>query len=273
MAPYTKKSTQGMSAEEQALRRQEDEELGRAAWVSSSRNGTNLPARTTADLRALGAQVRAGLIEGAKASDAAVRTAADTATFGLAAEMSAGANALLGGGGEGTLAQRYSRLLAAEEAVDGRNREHRPLATAAGEIGMTALTFRGAARAGAKAVSQATPRTKGKIGERMSEARTLLSGEIPINHGKRYELEGPGHTFTDHQTARGLIVEAKLGPSARMTLRQRQAQAELGSRYRKDHWSFDDVGRVVGGAAVGVQQGIGRLSETVQDAVYGRHRR
>ena len=135
---------------------------------------------------------------------------------------------------------------------------------------MAILTFKGAARSGAGAVSQLPSRTKGQIGERMSDGRTLLSGEIPIKHGKRLNLEGGGHTFTDHQTKSGKVVEAKLGPQAQLTLRQKQAKGELGSRYRHDQWTFDDVGRVVGGAAVAAQQGIGRASTEIQAVFYKR---
>lgn len=259
-----------MSAEQQRKRRDEDELLGRLVWAASTRDGTNLSAPTTADLRALGATVRAQAEEGAKITDAAVRAAADTATFGLADEISAGANALLGSGGEGTLSDRYARLHAEEMEKDETNRESRPIATKAGELGMTMLTFKGAAGSGSRVVSQLPSRAKGQIGERMSDGRTLLSGEIPINHGKRLDLEGGGYTFTDHQTKSGKIVEAKLGPQAQLSLRQKQAKAELGSRYRHDQWTFDDVGRVVGGAAVAAQQGIGRISKEIQDALYER---
>lgn len=259
-----------LSAEEQHLRRQEDEELGRVAWARSTRSGANLGAPTNADLRALGANVRAGLVEGALIADAAVRAAADTATFGLADEISAGANALLGAGGEGTLAERYDKLHAQEPAIDRFNREHRPNATAVGELGMAALTFKGSANFASKALGRLPSRAKGKIGERMSDARTILSGDIPVKHGKRLNLKGGGHTFADHQTVRGRVVEAKLGPTAGLTPRQRQAQAELGPSYRYDHWIFDDVGRVIGGAATGAQQGIGRISDNVQNSLLGQ---
>jgi len=262
-----------LSAEQRYLRRQEDEELGRIAWAESTRNGLNVVGATTADLRMLGAKVRSGLLEGASIADAAVRAAADTATFGLADEISAGADVLLGGGGQGSLAERYGRLHAQEQDIDQFNRDNRPISTAAGEVGMAALTFKGSAGAASKAVGQLPSRVKGQIGERMSDVRTILSGDIPVRHGKRLDLQGGGHTFTDHQTVRGKVVEAKLGPKGRLSMRQRQAQAELGPRYRYDHWSFDDVGRVVGGATVGAQRGIERLSDSVQDAFSGRERR
>ena len=268
-----RQQTRPLTAEQHHQQRQYDEDLGRLAWASSSRSGVNLAAPTTADLRALGASVRAVVAEGAQQANAGVRAAADTATFGLADELSAGANALLGGGGEGSFIERYDRLHAQEQALDEYNRKHRPLATALGNSGMTALTFVGGAGIASRAVSRLPPKSKGKIGERLSDGRTLLSGDVPIRHGKRIDLQGGGHTFADHQTVRGKVVEAKLGPSARLTRPQRKAQAEFGPNYRYDHWSFDDVGRVIGGLAVGTQQGIGRISDTVQDAMYGRRRR
>lgn len=262
-----------LSAEQQHARRQSDEALGLALWSHSTKTGVNLSAPTTADLRALGAKARAGLAEGIGFADAAVRAAADVASFGLADEISAGANALVGAGGQGTLAERYDRLHAQEQDLDSYNHEHRPIATTLGEVGMTALTFKGATGAGSKMVGGLSSRMKGKVGERMSDARTLLSGDIPVRHGKRLNLAGGGHTFTDHQTLGGKVVEAKLGPTAKLTNRQQQAKAELGSRYRYDHWSFNDVGRVVGGAAVSAQQGLGQLSDYVQDALYHPKRR
>lgn len=250
---------QTLSAEQRYLRRQEDEELGRIAWAESTRSGLNLAGATTADLRMLGSKVRSGLLEGASIADAVVRAAADTATFGLADEVSAGADALLGGGGQGSLAERYGRLHAQEQRIDQFNRENLPVSTAAGEAGMAALTFKGSAGAASNVVARLPSRVKGQIGERMSDVRTVLSGDIPVRHGRRLDLQGGGHTFTDHQTVRGKVVEAKLGPKGRLSPRQLQAQAEFGPKFRYDHWSFDDVGRLVGGAVVGAQQGIGRV--------------
>ena len=133
---------QQMSAEQQRKRRDEDELLGRLVWAASTRDGTNLAAPTTADLKALGATVRAQAAEGARIADAAVRAAADTATFGLADEMSAGANVLMGYGGQGAVSDRYARLHAEEMQKDEANRETRPLAVKAGELGMAMLTFK-----------------------------------------------------------------------------------------------------------------------------------
>jgi len=169
-------------------------------------------------------------------------------------------NTLSGGGGIGALGERYGRLHAREQNTDNYNHAHRPIATTIGDLGMSTLTFGGVAKAGAKIVSQLPSRTKGMLGERMSDVRTVLSGDIPYRHGKRFNLEGGGYTFTDHQTLGGKVVEAKLGPKAKLTNPQKRAQAQLGSRYRYDHWSFDDIGRVGGGAAVGAQQGAGRLA-------------
>jgi hypothetical protein len=254
-------------------RRQEDEGLGRMAWAESTRSGANLPAATTEDLIALGAQVRAGLGEGLSIADAVMRSAANTATFGLADNLSAGANALLGQGGEGDFLTRYDRLYQDELWQDETYRRERPIATAAGELGMTLATATGAAMKGARVVSGLPSKTKGVIGERMSDGKTLLRGDLPIKHHKRIDLQGGGHTFADHQTVRGGIVEAKLGPKARLTNPQRRAQAQFGPRYRYDHWSFNDVGRVIGGAAAAAQQGLDEASDRVRDALEARKRR
>jgi hypothetical protein len=179
----------------------------------------------------------------------------------------------LGEGGQGTLAERYGLLHAEERGRDDFNRQHRPISTVSGEVGMSALTLKGSAGMASEAVSRLPSPLKGRIGERMSDARTILSGDIPMKHGNRLDLSGGGYIFADQQTLRGRVVEAKLGPTARLSPRQRQAQAELGPRYRYDRWSFDDVGRVVGGAVAGAQQGVGRLSDSLQDALYGRQRK
>ena len=254
-------------------RRQEDEGLGRIAWAQSTRSGANLSAATTEDLIALGAQVRAGLGEGLSIADAVMRSAANTATFGLADNAEAGFNAIVGKGGEGDFLTRYDRLYQDELRQDETYRRERPIANAAGELGMTLATAAGAAKRGALAVSRLPSRTKGVIGERMSDGKTLLSGDLPIKHHKRINLQGGGHTFADHQTVRGGIVEAKLGPKARLTNPQRRAQAQFGARYRYDHWSFDDVGRVVGGAAAAAQQGLDEASDRVRNALEARRRR
>jgi hypothetical protein len=261
------------SVEARRRRQQEDESLGRMAWAESTRTGANVPAATTADLVALGARVRAGLLEGLTTADAVVRSAANTATFGFADNAAAGANAVLGMGGEGDFPTRYGRLYQEELDKDQTYRRERPIATAVGELGMTALTAGGVAKKGAMLVSTLPAKTKGFIGERMSDGRTLLSGDIPIKHRRRLDLEGGGHTFTDHQTTRGRVVEAKLGPTARLSKQQRRAQAQLGPRYRYDHWSFDEVGRVIGGAAAGAQQGLDEVSDRVRTALEARKRR
>ena len=272
MDTRSKVAAKAESVEARRRRRQEDEDLGRMAWAESTRTGANLPAATTADLAALGAKVRRGLMEGLTTVDAVMRSGANTATFGLADNLAAGAYAVLGKGGEGDFLTRYGRLYQDELRQDEIYRRERPIATAVGELGMTAATAAGAAIRGARVVSTLPARSKGIIGERMSDGRTILSGDIPINHGRRLDLKGGGHTFTDHQTTRGKIVEAKLGPTAKLSHAQRRAQAQFGPRYRYDHWSFDDVGRVIRGAAAGAQQGLDEVSDRVRAALEDRRR-
>jgi delta 1-pyrroline-5-carboxylate dehydrogenase len=62
-------------------------------------------------------------------------------------------------------------------------------------------------------------------------------------------------------------------PAWAATNPQRRAQAQFGPRYRYDHWSFDDVGRVVGGAAAAAQQGLDEASDRVRNALEARRRR
>ena len=273
MDTRSKGAANSESVEARRRRRQEDETLGRMAWAESTRTGANLPAATTADLADLGAKVRRGLLEGLTTVDAVMRSGANTATFGLADNLAAGAYAVLGKGGEGDFLTRYGRLYQDELRQDEIYRRERPIATAVGELGMTAATGAGAAVKGARVISRLPARSKGIIGERMSDGKTLLSGDIPIKRGRRLDLEGGGHTFTDHQTTRGKIVEAKLGPTAKLTKQQKRAQAQFGPSYRYDHWSFDDVGRLIGGAAAGAQQGLDEVSDRVRAAIEARRRR
>ncbi|MFM8375702.1 MAG: hypothetical protein ACKN9P_06530, partial [Phenylobacterium sp.] len=80
MDTRSKGAAKAESVEARRRRRKEDEGLGRMAWAESTRTGANLPAATTADLAALGAKVRHGLLEGLTTVYAVMRSGANTAT-------------------------------------------------------------------------------------------------------------------------------------------------------------------------------------------------
>ena len=178
-------------AEARRRRRQEDEGLGRMAWAESTRSGANVPAATTEDLIAMGAQVRAGLGEGLSMADAVMRSAANTATLGLADNAAAGVNALLGQGGEGDFLTRYDRLYQDELRKSETYGRERPITTAAGELGMTLATATGAAIKGARVVSGLPSKTKGEAHQSPATRPGPVRPSLPL---RPLELQrcGPG---------------------------------------------------------------------------------
>ena len=62
-------------------------------------------------------------------------------------------------------------------------------------------------------------------------------------------------TVLDHETAKGMYVESKFGPSARLTPNQRYAQQQWGpDGYRVDYWMPQHVGAIT--APVGTTGGL-----------------
>lgn len=102
---------------------------------------------------------------------------------------------------------------------------------------------------------------KGKLGERMSEAKTWLQGERPVERHRRRKVAG-GDTVIDHATDSGSVIEAKFGRWARLSRRQIEAMLQYGPRYRVDWWLPEHVGRAVGGPlALFSAQAAGREDE------------
>lgn len=96
------------------------------------------------------------------------------------------------------------------------------------------------------------PKAKGELGETLSRAKTVARGERVGFQQHRVGLKGGGTTVIDHgigAVAPTKIVEAKFGPTARLSGRQRQAQTEYGPDYLVDAWQFHDVAKALGGAA------------------------
>ncbi|MDP3852889.1 MAG: hypothetical protein Q8Q77_04140 [Phenylobacterium sp.] len=102
---------------------------------------------------------------------------------------------------------------------------------------------------------------KGKLGERMSMIKTRLQGQVPIDMHKKRKVSG-GHTFIDHATKAGSVIEAKFGRGARFSKPQIQARLKFGPQYRVDWWLPEHVGRAVGGPlALFGAQAAGREDE------------
>lgn len=90
-------------------------------------------------------------------------------------------------------------------------------------------------------------RSKGKLGEQLSRARSVARGNGPIEGPHREYLTSGGYTVPDHRVHQG-IVEAKFGRRPELSNRQREAMGtpfDLDGNprsYRVDHFIPQDVG-------------------------------
>jgi hypothetical protein len=91
-----------------------------------------------------------------------------------------------------------------------------------------------------------TTKQKEQMGELGSRIRTKLSGDTTISTDKIAYPLSSGYTIPDQRTALDKLIESKFGTYARLTKRQLQAFAELGSKYRIDHFVPQDIGSVYG---------------------------
>lgn len=107
-------------------------------------------------------------------------------------------------------------------------------------------------------MSRQNSRTKGMVGETMSEVKARVRGERVVGTQQRVKVDETakrgGYTVADYvsvdpKTGRVRLGESKMGPSASLTYRQTQAQNQFGDDYIVDYWRFSDVGKA-GGAAV-----------------------
>lgn len=94
--------------------------------------------------------------------------------------------------------------------------------------------------------------SKEEVGEKLSETKSRLRGEVIVGRQGWIEVSG-GHTRPDHtstaflsRTGEVFHNESKFGFRARTTPRQREAERELPG-YRIDHFTPDDVGKISGG--------------------------
>jgi hypothetical protein len=258
----------GRTTEEIERAKRAAQEAGREAWNRSTRTGENLVARTQSELEALG---RSELAKQAEARehdrrlartvsdpkawreigmhvDAGVRGAAEEATFGSINTAAAVVDALFDRGNSRDFAKRYQKNLAREDSRDEYDKKHRRAARELGKLGGAFLTYKAAATPVMQALDRLPPYQKGLVGEDLSRIKTVLLGDWPLKGQRRVNLS-EGFTRVDVPTARGLLREAKFGPSADLSHRQRQAVKELAPKYRVDWWLKEHVGRPVGAAA------------------------
>ncbi|OYU69293.1 MAG: hypothetical protein CFE28_04310 [Alphaproteobacteria bacterium PA2] len=107
--------------------------------------------------------------------------------------------------------------------------------------------------AGRKWSSSQTIRDKGLLGEELSKLRSRARGQrIMTGDGARAPHDVPGgrtipdHISTDRAGQRANVVEAKFGPTARLSTGQRAAYAGAVENYRVDHFLPQDLGAAFG---------------------------
>ena len=91
-------------------------------------------------------------------------------------------------------------------------------------------------------------RVKGRLGERLSDVKSVAQGNPPTRWQFRQPLANGQTTVVDSGLARGPqdFVESKFGPTAKLTGPQRAAHAQFPGRYRDDYWMPSHVGQIVG---------------------------
>jgi hypothetical protein len=141
-----------LSTEELEERNRAREAAGWDAWNKSTRDGRNFVARTTQELRALGAQVLPPV-------SAFTNGFVDAATAGLGDPYVAFKYASMGAGEGRSFRERYGAIRRGQKAQDDYDREHHPKARlaggAVGTVGSIAAT--GVIGAGEQAAVRLTP--------------------------------------------------------------------------------------------------------------------
>ena len=194
----------------------------------------------------------------------------DVVSMGQGADIEAALRTIGQSGPISRIGDRYRRNQEAVAARDARDRRQYGSARAVGQaLGVLALA-RGAYEGGVGWSASLPSKAKGNLGEFLSWARTFTRGDIPIGAQVRVPLR-IRHTVADFVTRSGDVIEAKFGPTARLTGPQRRALQELGSRYRYEHWMPYHVGRI--GAVAGTAAGAGAAVGTSnQDETQSRRR-
>ena len=113
-----------------------------------------------------------------------------------------------------------------------------------------ALTAKATGAGGTYGSAAAPVRIKGKIGETLTGARLLASGEgVPLAQ-RRVSIGGGREAIPDWKI-NDRYVEAKFGPNADLTKNQRIFRRQQPDNFSVDAWSFGDVGKITGTAGVG----------------------
>lgn len=202
---------------------------------------TPLLAREVAALGAVGGGLGVG---GQVLSDVGSRhlgSLGDYAAATLGGAINAVGATRLGPGKAGAAGAAATSVL--QDVLNGRPISAERAGRSAAEGGYGAALVGAHGRAAAAALSR---KAKEEMGEFLSKARTQLRLDKTINAPKSREyLPGGRYTYPDQRTASGGLVEAKFGPSARLSPNQRAAHEQLGS-YRVDHWLPKDVGSILG---------------------------
>ncbi len=172
--------------------------------------------------------------------ETALRSIADSLALGQANRIAAGANTAIGLGGPGGIRQRFDHNLAEQESRDRYDAIHRPQARRIGGLLGAALSMELGGTAAVSAAGRLPPMAKGTLGEGLSALKTVSKGDWPVRFQVRTPLSR-SHTIADHLTRGGTTVEAKFGPTARLSRSQQRAFDELGRHYRVDWWGPEHV--------------------------------
>jgi hypothetical protein len=195
-------------------------------------------------------------------ADTFVRNAANVASFGLADKGEAALQATLGVGGTGDWASRYNKDLKQQAARNVYDQVYRAATSRLGQAAGVGLTLADGNILGAEGASALPIKVKGLLGEGLSTVKTLAKGDLPSGFQVPFKLDNGLKTIIDHQTMKGMSVEAKFGPWARLSKNQRYAQKQLGDAYRVDLWGPRHIGYITGGMGAGA----GLLSAGLQSA-------
>ncbi|MFM8938447.1 MAG: hypothetical protein ACKOEY_00165 [Phenylobacterium sp.] len=124
-------------------------------------------------------------------------------------------------------------------------------------------------------VNRLRPSEKGKLGERLSEGRSHLRGDAPREGAKpRVPVGGGKVAIPDHQTQSGRYVEAKFGPSARLSDNQTKAFSLDLDGFRLDHFLPQDVGAATAAIASNLAMTASRpRAKTDGSSPQNRHNR
>jgi hypothetical protein len=218
-----------------------------------------LPKVTGVDSRGL-----ATLAAGGGSTAAIVGQGIDDAVSGhLSPARNYLATAFGGGlGGLATLAQGPIRGGAVEGLVTTIGQDvlggRKPSLEGALEAARASALTAGAAGELGRHVSAALPRRlKGDLGEAMTRAKVLASGRMP--RPKEAVRLPNGRAAIPDVPVGDEFIEAKFGPTARLSTNQTHLQRLLPDRFFVDRWQFEDAGKAA--AAAGAPLGAWLLPE------------